>query len=123
MTALLIGFVLLGLSAGIASGLIGIGGGIIIVPALIYLFSFSQHEAQGTTLALLILPVGIFAAVNYYKKGHVDIQVALFICVGFIVGTFFGSRIAVYLSNHVLKIIFGFALVSIGVYSLFKKKK
>ena len=67
--------ILIGLAAGILSGLVGVGGGIIIVPALVFLLGFSQHEAQGTSLGILLLPAGIFAVINYYKQGYIDLKV------------------------------------------------
>jgi len=79
-------YLLLGLAAGILSGLIGIGGGMIIVPALVFLFGFSQHLAQGTTLALLVPPIGILAAWTYYQQGYVDLHTAAYICAGFFFG-------------------------------------
>ena len=81
-------YIVLGLVAGILSGLIGIGGGVIIVPALVLLFGMSQHNAQGTTLALLIPPIGILAAWTYYKAGFVDVRVAVLVAVGFFAGSF-----------------------------------
>src|SRR5271154_4214263 len=100
-------YVLLGLAAGALSGLIGIGGGVIIVPALILFFGLSQHQAQGTTLALLIPPVGILAVWTYYKQGFVNLEIAGFMCVGFFVGSFLGARLATNLSNVVLERTFG----------------
>lgn len=82
MTSILL-HLLLGLVAGTFSGLIGIGGGTIIVPVLVFLFGLSQHQAQGTTLALLVPPIGFFAAWTYYKQGYVDLKIAALICVGF----------------------------------------
>lgn len=76
-------YLFLGLVAGVFSGLIGVGGGIIIVPALILLFGMCQHQAQGTTLALLVPPIGLLAAWTYYKQGYVDLRIATFICIGF----------------------------------------
>jgi uncharacterized membrane protein YfcA len=76
-------YLLLGLVAGIISGLIGIGGGTIIVPVLVFFFGLSQHQAQGTTLALLVPPIGFLAAWTYYKQGYVNLQIAAFICLGF----------------------------------------
>lgn len=105
MTTMLL-YVLLGFVAGTLSGLIGIGGGVIIVPALIFLFGFSQHQAQGTTLALLIPPIGILAACMYYKQGYVDVKIAALICLGFFFGSFLGAKVATGLSNIVLERIF-----------------
>jgi hypothetical protein len=87
-------YILLGLAAGVLSGMIGIGGGTIIVPALVLLFGFSQHAAQGTTLALLVPPIGILAAWTYYRQGYVDLTVAGLICLGFFIGGFLGAKIA-----------------------------
>lgn len=108
-------YVVLGLAAGVLSGLIGIGGGILIVPALVFLFHFSQQQAQGTTLALLVPPIGILAAWTYYQKGFVDIKVAAIIAVGFILGSLFGAKIAVGLSNQALQRVFGVALLLIAI--------
>ncbi len=108
-------YILLGLGAGVLSGLIGIGGGIIIVPALVFLFHFSQHQAQGTTLALLVPPIGILAAYTYYRQGYVDIKVAAIIAVGFIVGSLFGARLATGMSNAMLQKVFGVALLLVAI--------
>ncbi len=114
-------FVILGLTAGFLSGLLGIGGGIIIVPALVLIFGFTQHQAQGTTLALMIPPIGLLAALTYYQKGFVNLKVALLICLGFILGGFFGAKIAVTISVDVLKRIYGIALLAIGIKMVFFK--
>src|SRR5205823_9531125 len=76
-------FVLLGLAAGVLSGLLGIGGAIIIIPSLVYIFGFPQHRAEGTTLALMVPPIGILAVLPFFKRGLVDVRAAAFICVGF----------------------------------------
>jgi len=115
----LLGLLLLGLAAGYFSGLIGIGGGVIIVPALVLVFGFSQHLAQGTTLALLIPPIGILAAVNYYQKGFVDIKTAAIICVGFVLGGYLGSLTAVNISQDLLRKIFAVVLIILGVRMFF----
>ncbi len=112
---IIVAFILLGLVAGALSGLVGIGGGIIIVPALALLFHFSQKTAQGTTLALLIPPLGIFAAMAYYKAGHVNIKAAIFIIVGFIIGSLVSSYYAVNLPDVVITRIFGVFLLVIAV--------
>ena len=114
MTIILL-YVLLGLMAGALSGLIGIGGGVIIVPALVFLFGLSQHQAQGTTLALLIPPIGILAAWTYYKEGYVDLRIASFIAAGFLVGSLFGAKFANTLPNVVLERVFGVALLLIAL--------
>lgn len=108
-------YVLLGLLAGALSGLIGIGGGIIIVPALVLLFGFSQLKAQGTTIALMIPPIGLLAAWTYYRKGYVDIKVAALVCLGFVLGGLIGANIATVLSNAVLEKIFGVILLFIAL--------
>ncbi|HPL18828.1 MAG TPA: sulfite exporter TauE/SafE family protein [Spirochaetota bacterium] len=113
--------ILLGVVAGTLSGLIGIGGGIIIVPALLFFFGFSQHQAQGTTLALMVPPIGILAAWVYYRQGYVDFQAAIFIAVGFLAGSFLGARLAAAVSNGVLEKIFGVALLLISLKMLFAK--
>ncbi len=114
-------YVLLGLTAGVISGLIGIGGGVVIVPALIYLFGLSQHQAQGTTLALLVPPIGLLAAWTYYRQGYVNLTIALFVCMGFFVGGLLGARIATGLSNEILRKVFGVALLLIGLHMVFTK--
>ena len=117
----ILAFIILGLVAGILSGLIGIGGGIIIIPALILLFGLSQHQAQGTTLALMVPPVGILAAWTYYKHGYVDLKVAALICIGFFIGGFIGAKIATALSSVVLEKVFGVALLLIACKMIFLK--
>jgi hypothetical protein len=114
-------YILLGLLAGILSGLIGIGGGTIIVPALVIFFGISQHMAQGTTLALLVPPIGILAAWTYYRQGYVDLNIAGFICLGFFIGGLVGAKIATSLSNIVLERIFGVALLLISLKMIFAK--
>jgi uncharacterized membrane protein YfcA len=114
-------YLLLGVAAGTLSGLIGIGGGTIIVPALVFLFGMTQHTAQGTTLALLVPPIGILAAWQYYSRGYVDLKVAAFICAGFIVGGWIGARVATGLSSIVLERIFGVALLLISLKMIFAK--
>jgi len=114
-------YILLGVGAGILSGLIGLGGGIIIVPALVFLFHFSQHQAQGTTLAMLLPPIGILAAWAYYRQGYVDLRVAGLLAVGFFVGGFFGAKLATAVSSQTLGKIFGFTLLLVALKMIWGK--
>jgi uncharacterized membrane protein YfcA len=107
---LIIIIALIGLFAGTLSGLIGVGGGIVIVPALIYFVGFSQHQAQGTSLGLLLLPVGILAVMNYYNKGHIDVKVVGIMSVGFVLGGFLGSKISLAVSEEIIKKVFAVIL-------------
>ena len=107
--------IVIGLSAGLIGGGLGIGGGIVIVPALMFLFGYSQHQAQGTSLAFMLPPIGILAAYNYYKAGQVDIKVALVLCLAFVVGGYFGSMISINLPAKVLKKIFGFFMLFVAI--------
>jgi uncharacterized membrane protein YfcA len=113
---------LVGLLAGMLSGLVGLGGGVIIVPALVFVLGFSQHQATGTSLGILLLPAGIFAVINYYKRGYVDMNVVLLVFAGFLVGGYLGSRISVSLSEVTLKKIFGVVLLIIAGKVLFFDK-
>ncbi len=104
-------YLLLGLIAGVFSGLIGIGGAIIIIPTLVLLFGLSQHMAQGTTLALMVPPIGLLAAWTYYRAGYVDLKVAALICAGFFVGGLIGARFATEISEQLLRKVFGVVLL------------
>jgi uncharacterized protein len=117
--------VLVGVAAGILGGLVGVGGGIIIVPALVYFIGFTQKTAQGTSLALIMLPVGIFGVLQYYKQGHVDFRIVGILALGFLAGSYFGSRIALSLPQETVKKIFAMLMIVIAVKMLFfdKSKK
>lgn len=104
-------YLVLGLVTGTFSGLIGIGGAIIIIPALVLFFGLSQHTAQGTTLALMVPPIGLLAAWTYYKSGFVDLKVAGLICLGFFVGGLVGARFATGISEQALRRLFGVVLL------------
>ncbi len=119
---LIFGLLIVGICAGYLSGLVGVGGGIVIVPALVYIFGYSQHLSQGTTLALMIPPIGIFAAVEYYKKGFVDIRIAAIIIAGFLIGSFFGSKLAIGLPDHTIRRIFAILMIGIAIKMLFFTK-
>jgi uncharacterized membrane protein YfcA len=110
-----------GLTAGILSGLVGIGGGIIIVPVLVYFLGFTQHQAQGTTLFMFMLPIGFLGVMNYHKQGYVDYKIALIICTTFILGSFFGSKLAISLDQKLVKQIFAVIMVLLGIKMLVGK--
>lgn len=112
---------LIGLAGGFASGLVGLGGGIVIVPALVFFLKFSQHLAQGTTLALLLPPLGLLAVISYYKQGYVDLRVAVLLGVGFILGAWLGSRVALGLSDALLTKVFGVVLLAVSIKMIFFK--
>jgi len=102
--------ILVGLAAGTLSGLVGVGGGIIIVPALVFFLGFSQQAAQGTSLGLLLLPVGILAVINYYNKGYIDLKVIAIMCAAFVFGGWIGSKLALSISQETVKRIFAVVL-------------
>lgn len=115
--------ILIGLLGGILSGMIGVGGGIIIVPALVYFLGLSQHTAQGTSLALMLPPIGILAAMNYYKAGALNIKYALIISLAFIIGGYFGSKISIsYISEENMKRIFGLIMLFASIKLVFFPK-
>ncbi|MES2704253.1 MAG: sulfite exporter TauE/SafE family protein [Bacteroidota bacterium] len=118
----IIWLLVIGLGAGLLSSMVGIGGGTVIVPALVMLLSMSQMKAQGTSLALMLPPVGFLAVINYYKAGHVDFKIAGVLCIAFIVGSFFGSKVALTLEEATLKRIFGVFLMVMAVKYLFFSK-
>lgn len=111
----------LGLLTGFMAGMLGIGGGIIVIPALAIILGFTQQEAQGTSLAMMLPPVGIFAVINYYKAGHVDLRIAAILAIFFIVGSIFGSKLAIKIPQDVLKKVFGIFLVLVAIKMLFGK--
>lgn len=108
--------IVVGLAAGMLSGLVGVGGGIIIVPALVFFLGFTQLQAQGTSLGLLLLPVGIFAVINYYKAGHINLNVVAIMSISFIVGGFLGSKLALRLDQETVRKIFAVVLL----YTIFR---
>ena len=111
----------LGLFAGVLSGMVGVGGGFIIVPALVFLVGFNQHTAQGTVLFMFTMPFGILGVYNYYKEGYVNWQTAFIIGSTFIIGSFFGSKIAIAMDQNVIKKIFGSIIFLISLKMLFGK--
>lgn len=109
-TQVVILLIVIGLASGMLSGLVGVGGGIIIVPALVFFLGFSQHQAQGTSLGLLLLPVGILAVMNYYNKGYIDIKVVLIMSIAFVAGGWAGSKLSLALPEITIKRIFAIVL-------------
>ncbi|MGC9325720.1 MAG: sulfite exporter TauE/SafE family protein [Desulfomonilia bacterium] len=116
-------FLLIGIAAGISAGLFGIGGGVIIVPALIYLAGFSQHSAVGTSLAILLPPVGLAAVIEFYRHGHVDIKVGLLVALGLFLGAWLGAFVANKLSGAHLRLYFGLFVILLGVYIVYNSMK
>jgi len=108
-------YIILGLTAGILSGMLGIGGGIIMVPAMIFIFGLTQHQAQGTTLSLMVPPIGLLAAWTYYKQGFVDVKMAAFICLGFFFGGLIGAKLIVGIPDVLLKKCFGVLLLIVAI--------
>lgn len=106
--------VLIGISAGVLSGFVGVGGGIIIVPALIFLLGMSQLNAQGTSLFILLLPIGILAVMNYWKAGQINWSFGLVVSLAFVVGGYFGSKLALKISPNLVRLIFGIIMVIIS---------
>ena len=114
-TQTLLILIAIGILAGMLSGFVGVGGGVIIVPALIYVLGMSQFEAQGTSLFVLLLPVGILAVHNYYKTDQINWKFGLVISLAFVVGGFFGSRLALKMSPAVIRIIFGAVMAIVSI--------
>jgi uncharacterized membrane protein YfcA len=114
-------YLLLGLITGTLSGLFGIGGAIIIIPSLVLIFKMSQHLAQGTTLALMVPPIGLLAAWTYYKQGFVDLKIAGLICLGFFVGGLIGAKLAIHIPEQTLHKLFGFFLLIVSLRMIFTK--
>lgn len=112
----------IGLCAGVLSGLVGVGGGIIIVPALVFFLAFSQKMAQGTSLGILLLPIGILGVIQYYKQGYIDMRVVAIISAAFLFGSYFGSKIALSLPQETVKKIFAVLMLVIAVKMLFFDK-
>ena len=111
----------IGLIAGFFSGLVGIGGGIIIVPVLVYFLHFTQQQAQGTTRFMFLFPIGILGVYNYYKAGYMDWKAAAFMGLTFVIGSFFGSKIAVSIDQQTVKKVFGIFVILIGIKMAFFK--
>lgn len=108
-------YIILGLVAGVFGGMFGIGGGTILIPVLVYLFGLTQHQAQGTTLAIMVPPIGLLAALRYYYSGNVKLGMAGFICLGFFIGGLLGANLIHNVSDPMLKKLFGIYLLIISL--------
>ena len=117
----IVSLIVIGLLAGILSGLVGVGGGIIMVPLLILFLGFSQHQAQGTSLTVLVVPVTALAVFNYYKQGYINWKYALVIALFFVIGGYFGSKLAISIDQKMLKKIFSIVLLLVGVKLLLER--
>ena len=115
-----VGGLLLGVFIGIVSGLVGIGGGALLIPVLVFAYGMTQHKAQGTSLAMLLLPTGIFAFWKYWKAGEVDLRMAILVALGFALGGWIGGSWAVHLSDVTLRRGFAVVLIVVAVRMLFK---
>ncbi len=113
--------IIVGIVAGLLSGAFGIGGAIIVIPALVFILGLSQHEAQGTSLAFMIPPVGILATWNYWKAGNVNWKIALILSLTFFIGAYFGSNISLNISDRMLRKLFGGLLILIALKMIFSK--
>jgi uncharacterized membrane protein YfcA len=120
-TTQLIILIIIGLISGMLSGIFGIGGAIIVIPALIFILGLSQHEAQGTSLAFMIPPVGILAAWNYWKAGHVNWKFALILSLTFVIGAYLGSQFSLNIPDRTLRRLFGVLMILMAFKLIFSK--
>lgn len=110
---------IVGLCAGYIGGLAGVGGGIILVPALVFILGFSQHLAQGTSLAIMLPPIGILAAWQYYEQGEMDVKVALVVIAGYLIGNYLGGKLATNVSDDTLRKVFAVFMLIVSIKMLF----
>ena len=113
--------IVIGILAGLLSGVVGVGGGLIMIPLLIILLGLSQHEAQGTSLAVMLPPIGILAAINYHKAGFVKWEYSMIIAITFIIGGYIGSRYAVSVRPEILRRVFGIVMLIGALKMIFSK--
>jgi uncharacterized membrane protein YfcA len=120
-TSMLLILIIIGILTGVMAGMLGIGGAIIMIPALVFILGISQQTAQGTSLAVMLPPIGIIAAYNYYKAGQVNIKFAIVLALFFLVGSYFGSKLALSVPQPVLKKVFGILLLLVAAKMLLSK--
>jgi uncharacterized protein len=107
--------VIIGIGVGFFTGTFGLGGGLLLVPALVYFLGINQQTAQGTSIAIMLLPIGLFAFWNYHKSGHVNIRIAIIIAIAFMAGSFFGSKVSLGIPEPAMRKAFGIVLAIIAV--------
>jgi hypothetical protein len=112
---------LIGILAGIVAGGMGVGGGIIIVPALVFFFGLTQHEAQGTSLAVLLPPISLLAVLKYHKEGYINYKFALVLAIAFFLGSYLGGLFAIHLPARTLKKLFGILMLIAGIKLILEK--
>jgi len=120
-TSMLLILIVIGILTGVMAGMLGIGGAIIMIPALVFILGISQQTAQGTSLAVMLPPIGIIAAYNYYKAGQVNIKFAIVLALFFLIGSYFGSKLALSVPQPVLKKVFGILLLLVAAKMLLSK--
>ena len=113
--------IIIGILSGLLAGVFGVGGAIIVIPALVFILGLSQHEAQGTSLAFMLPPVGILATWNYWKAGHVNWKIALVLSLTFVVGAYFGSHLSIDISDKMLRRAFGVLMIVMAIKMIFSK--
>ena len=120
-TAQIIILIIVGILSGVLAGVFGVGGAIIVIPALVFILGMNQHEAQGTSLAFMLPPVGILATWNYWKAGNVNWKVALVLSLTFVVGAYLGSHISINIPDKILRRLFGGLMILIALKMIFSK--
>lgn len=113
--------ILIGFAAGMLGGFAGVGGGVIVIPALVFFLGMSQFEAQGTSLAMMVPPIGIMAAINYYKDGYVNWKYGLILAAAFVIGAYVGSKLVLNVPQHIIKKAFGIFLIFVAFKLIFSK--
>ena len=119
--ATLLKLALIGLMTGAFGGILGLGGGVILIPSLIFIMGFTQHQAIGTSLAVMLPPIGLFAAYNFYKAGQVNLKFALILAIAFMIGSYFTSKIAINIPENIIRKIFSVFLIAVAIKMFFTK--
>jgi len=113
--------IVIGILSGVLAGIFGVGGAIIVIPALVFILGLTQHQAQGTSLAFMLPPVGILATWNYWKAGHVNWKIAIILSVTFVVGAYLGSKLTINISDRSLRRMFGVLMIVVAIKMIFSK--